>query len=133
MDDRTTAQSAGPAAEWWWGTNRPGGTFYAGRTHVVHPAQSKAGLCGLPVDDVWDRRPPTPEHLCPDCCMLAMVASYPAFPPSPAPRLPRSASAGRPAPAPEVLAEPTVSMPPSEQWTTHEPHPGTSHPRRSCP
>lgn len=84
MEDRTPAQPTAPAG-WWWGTNRPGGTLYAGRTHVVHPAAPTSGLCGLPVDDVWELRPPTPEHLCPDCCVLAMAASYPPFPPIPAP------------------------------------------------
>lgn len=108
MDDRATEQPAG----WWWGTNRPGGTFYAGRVHVVHPAHPTSGLCGLPVDDVWELRPPTPEHLCPDCCVLAMAASYPPFPPSPAPPLPRRAtSTGSPAPATEAPGEQTVSMP----------------------
>jgi hypothetical protein len=51
---------------WWWGTNRPGGKYYAGRVHVVHPGQRTAGLCGLPVEDVWEVRPPLSEHLCPD-------------------------------------------------------------------
>lgn len=66
--------------DWWWGTNRVGGTYYAGRAHVVHPEQRMSGLCGLPVDDVWEARPPVPEHLCPDCCLLAMAVSYPPFP-----------------------------------------------------
>lgn len=108
MDDRTTAQQPGPTAGWWWGTNRPGGTFYAGRAHVVPPAFPTAGLCGLPVDDVWELRPPTPGHLCPDCCVLAIAASYPPLPSSPAPLLPRTAtSTDTPVPA----AEQTVSMP----------------------
>lgn len=64
---------------WWWGTNRPNGMYYAGRVHVVHPNQRRTGLCGLPVGDVWELRPPMPEHLCPDCCVLAMAASYPPF------------------------------------------------------
>jgi hypothetical protein len=59
---------------WWWGTNRPGGMYYAGRVHVVHPVQRTAGLCGLPVEDLWEVRPPLPEHLCPDCCVRAMAA-----------------------------------------------------------
>ena len=102
MDDTTTAQPAGPTAGWWWGTNLPGGTFYAGRAHVVHPAHPMAGLCGLPVDDVWELRPPTPEHLCPDCCVLAMAASYPSFPSSPATPPPRrAAGTGTPVPAAE--------------------------------
>ncbi len=112
MDDRTTSPPAGTATGWWWGTNRPGGTFYAGRAHVVHPTQRASGLCGLPVDDVWERRPPTPEHLCPDCCLLAMATSYPPFPPSPAPPLPhRATGTGRPRPASETPAELTAPMP----------------------
>ncbi|WP_435159362.1 hypothetical protein [Amycolatopsis sacchari] len=110
MQDRATAQPTGPAS-WWWGTNRPGGTFYAGRAHVVDPARPTAGLCGLPVDDVWERRPPTPEHLCPDCCVLAMAASYPPCPPAPAPPPPRTAtSPDRPVPA-ESPAEQTAVIP----------------------
>ncbi|WP_462202873.1 FxLD family lanthipeptide [Frankia sp. CcWB3] len=112
MEERTTARPTGPAAGWWWGTNWPGGTFCAGRAHVVHPAQPASGLCGLPVDDVWERRPPMPEHLCPDCCVLAMATSYPPFPPSPAPPLPhRPESIGRPLPAPEAPAEKTTPLP----------------------
>ncbi len=112
MQDRTAVQPVGPSAGWWWGTNRPGGTFYAGRAHVVRPAQLAAGLCGLPVDDVWELRPPTPEHLCPDCCVLAMAASYPPFSPTPAPPLPRrGTSTARSAPAAEAPAEQTASIP----------------------
>ncbi|GDY31933.1 hypothetical protein GTS_35660 [Gandjariella thermophila] len=97
---------------WWWGTNRPGGTFYAGRAHVVQPDQPMAGLCGLPVSDVWELRPPSPERLCPDCCVLAMTASYPPFPPTPAPPLPRrAASPGAPLLVPAVSAEQTAVMP----------------------
>lgn len=51
-------------AKWWWGTNRPDGPYYAGRTHVVHPDQPTEGLCGLPVDEVWRLRPSQPPHLC---------------------------------------------------------------------
>ncbi|MCE7011767.1 hypothetical protein LWC34_54485 [Kibdelosporangium philippinense] len=112
MEDRTPARPTGATAGWWWGTNRPGGTYYAGRAHVVHPAQPTAGLCGLPVDDVWELRPPMPEHLCPDCCVLAMAASYPPFPTTPPPPLPRrAASHDRPALAPEAPAEQTAAMP----------------------
>jgi hypothetical protein len=82
MESETAARPAG----WWWGTNRPGGGYYAGRVHVVHPDQPTTGLCGLPVDDVWQLRPPVPEHLCPDCCVAAMAASYPPFPTVPPPR-----------------------------------------------
>ncbi|MGI8307174.1 hypothetical protein [Saccharopolyspora hattusasensis] len=88
MDEETTTRSAAQLAGWWWGTNRPGGAYYAGRTHVVHPEHSSTGLCGLPVDDVWEVRPAMPEQLCPECCVLAMAASYPPFPPAPAPRWP---------------------------------------------
>lgn len=63
----------------WWGTNRANSTFYAGRTHVVWPGSGRAGLCGLPVDDLWELRPAVPELLCPDCCLLAMAALFPAF------------------------------------------------------
>ncbi|HEY0803485.1 MAG TPA: hypothetical protein VGD84_00400 [Pseudonocardiaceae bacterium] len=72
----------GPTAEpvaWWWGTNRAGGTYYAGRVHVVHPNHPSHGLCGLPITDVWELRPPVPDHLCDHCCVLAMAASYPPF------------------------------------------------------
>jgi hypothetical protein len=67
------------ARSWWWGTNRRGGMYYAGRVHVVHPGRRATGLCGLPVEDVWELRPPMPQHMCPDCCVLAMAASYPPF------------------------------------------------------
>lgn len=62
---------------WWWGTNPPGGRFYAGRVHVVHPDRSRLALCGLPVEDLSQSRPPTPEHLCPDCALAALDAMYP--------------------------------------------------------
>jgi len=68
--------TAGPPG-WWWGTNRAGGIYYCGRVHVVHPDQPTHGLCGLPITDVWEQRPPVPDHLCPDCCVLAMAATYP--------------------------------------------------------
>ncbi|WP_016698398.1 hypothetical protein [Actinoalloteichus spitiensis] len=64
----------------WWGTNRANSAFYAGRTHVVWPSSGRVGLCGLPVDDLWELRPSVPELLCPDCCLLAMAALFPAFP-----------------------------------------------------
>jgi hypothetical protein len=73
MEGATTARPAG----WWWGTNQPGGILYAGRVHVVAPGGAAQGLCGLPVDDVWEQRPPLPDFLCPDCCVRAMAASYP--------------------------------------------------------
>jgi hypothetical protein len=66
--------------------------YYAGRVHVVHPVARTAGLCGLPVEDVWEVRPPLPEHLCPDCCVRAMAASYPSF--ATASTRPRAHSAG---------------------------------------
>lgn len=81
---------------WWWGTNRPDGTYYAGRVHVVHPEQRACGLCGLPVDDVLELRPPVPDHLCPDCCVLAMTLSYPPFPPPHRPRQPTGSRQRRP-------------------------------------
>ena len=65
---------------WWWGTNRPGGVYYAGRVHIVAPEDPATGMCGLPVTDLWEQRPPTPEHLCPDCCVRAVAASYPPSP-----------------------------------------------------
>ena len=63
----------------WWGTNRPGGPLYAGRMHVVRSNDTKMALCGLPVADVWSRRPATPDHLCPECCLLAMALMFPTF------------------------------------------------------
>jgi hypothetical protein len=69
-----------PATAWWWGTNRAGGVYYAGRAHVVHPNRRTVALCGLPVEDVWELRPPMPNHLCPECCLLAMSVSHPTFP-----------------------------------------------------
>jgi hypothetical protein len=105
MDDRTAAQAA---TGWWWGTNRPGGTFYAGRAHVVHPSQPKFALCGMPVSDSWELRPPTPEHLCPECCVLAMAASYPPFhPPQGLPLPRRSATTG----SSVATAEQTARLP----------------------
>ena len=68
-----------PPVVWWWGTNRPGGPYYAGRVHVVDPNQRTRGVCGLPVTDVWELRPPVPLRLCPDCCVYAMAATFPAF------------------------------------------------------
>lgn len=63
-----------------WGTNRAGGTYYAGRTHVVWPGGPPTGVCGLPVRDVWEHRPPIPKLLCPDCCVIAIARAYPPFP-----------------------------------------------------
>lgn len=70
---------AAPSVGWWWGTNRQDGPYYAGRAHVVHPDQPTTALCGLPVDTVWRLRPSEPPHLCPECCVLALAASYPPF------------------------------------------------------
>jgi hypothetical protein len=81
MEGDTTAAPTG----WWFGTNRPGGAYYAGRVHVVYPGQGATALCGLPVDDVWVERPSVPEYLCPDCCVAAIAASYPVFSPAPEP------------------------------------------------
>ncbi|GAA3838512.1 hypothetical protein GCM10022243_01250 [Saccharothrix violaceirubra] len=109
MQDRTPVYAIGSSTGWWWGTNRPGGTFYAGRAHVVHPARPTAGLCGLPVDDVGELRPPTPEHLCPDCCVPAMAASHPPFPLGSAPPPPREATGpDQPVPAERTTAMPVV-------------------------
>ena len=33
---------------WWWGTNRPGGVYYAGRVHIVAPEDPATGVCDLP-------------------------------------------------------------------------------------
>jgi hypothetical protein len=46
--DRTQPGPTWGLAAWWWGTNRAGGTYYAGRVHVVHPDHRSHGLCGLP-------------------------------------------------------------------------------------
>jgi hypothetical protein len=62
-----------------WGTNRKGSLHYAGRVHVVWPTGPQTGECGLPVDDVWEQRPPFPTHLCPDCCVIAMAKLFPPF------------------------------------------------------
>lgn len=63
----------------YWGTNREGSYHYAGRTHVVWPGGRRTGECGLPVDDVWEQRPPFPTHLCPECCVIAMAKLFPPF------------------------------------------------------
>ncbi|MFC5054539.1 hypothetical protein [Saccharothrix xinjiangensis] len=63
------------------------------------------------MDDVWELRPPTPEHLCPDCCVLAMAASHPPFPLTPAPPLPRRATGPDRPVAAESPAERTAAMP----------------------
>jgi hypothetical protein len=111
MEDNTTAASTG----WWFGTNRPGGPYYAGRVHVVFPGQGATALCGLPVDDVWELRPAEPQHLCPDCCVAAIAASYPAFSLAPEPR-PATGPSGLAddwfGPAAEAPAERTAVLPP---------------------
>lgn len=65
----------------YWGTNQPGGTAdrYAGRVHVVWPSNEYAGLCGLPIEEIWEQRPPVPDNLCTLCCVRAMAALFPAF------------------------------------------------------
>ncbi|MEV6444757.1 hypothetical protein [Amycolatopsis sp. NPDC051716] len=65
----------------YWGTNQQGGTanHYAGRVHVVWPDNEFYGLCGLPIEEIWEQRPPVPDNLCPLCCVRAMVALFPAF------------------------------------------------------
>jgi hypothetical protein len=71
-----------------WGTTRSchhGTTVYYGRVHIVRPGTTPhIGWCGLPVDAVWDRRPPprcagTPE-ICPECTISYLAAAYPADP-----------------------------------------------------
>lgn len=62
----------------WWGTNRDGGLYYAGRVHVASDTTGNA-LCGLPIQDVWSWRPSTPV-LCPDCCITAMAWLFPTQP-----------------------------------------------------
>lgn len=64
-----------------WGTNQQGGTAdrYAGRVHVVWPSDECFGLCGLPIEEIWEQRPPVPDTLCPLCCVRAMAALFPAF------------------------------------------------------
>ena len=64
-----------------WGTNRQGGTadHYAGRVHIVWPDNEFYGLCGLPIEEIWEQRPPVPDNLCPLCCVRAMAALFPAF------------------------------------------------------
>ncbi|MGX7823557.1 hypothetical protein ACTG9Q_00525 [Actinokineospora sp. 24-640] len=63
-----------------WGTNRPGGTFYAGRVHAVWPVGPPLAMCGLPIGEVWLHRPLVPELLCPDCCVATFCALFPASP-----------------------------------------------------
>lgn len=64
-----------------WGTNRQGGTGdrYGGRVHVVWPDNESFAVCGLPVEEIWEQRPPVPDTLCPLCCVRAMAALFPAF------------------------------------------------------
>ncbi|MGH3625100.1 MAG: hypothetical protein ACRDQ5_25485 [Sciscionella sp.] len=76
-------ETASRPVAWWWGTNQPGGTYYAGRVHVVAPNGPARGLCSLPVEDVWQHRPPAPNELCALCCVRAMAASHPTFPAMP--------------------------------------------------
>ena len=72
-----TASDAATVPEIWWGTNRRGGLYYAGRVHVVWSDCPRSALCGLPIDDTWVNRPPAPERLCPECCSLAMAWLFP--------------------------------------------------------
>lgn len=71
---------AGAEPRLWWGTNREGGLYYAGRVHVVWPGRKPVALCGLPVQDLWELRPSVPELVCPDCCVRAVAALFPVFP-----------------------------------------------------
>ncbi len=72
---------AEPSSLLYWGTNQHGGTAerYAGRVHVVWPDNECFGLCGLPIEEIWEQRPPVPDNLCPLCCVRAMAALFPAF------------------------------------------------------
>lgn len=65
----------------YWGTNQQDGTAdrYAGRVHVVWPDNECFGLCGLPIEEIWEQRPPVPDTLCPLCCVRAMAVLFPAF------------------------------------------------------
>ncbi|MGX7829771.1 hypothetical protein ACTG9Q_32270 [Actinokineospora sp. 24-640] len=69
-------QSAVPSLM--WGTNREGGSYYAGRTHVASDIKATA-LCGLPIDTTWTQRPNGPP-LCPECSITALEWLYPASP-----------------------------------------------------
>lgn len=62
-----------------WGTNSRDGIAdrYGGRVHVVWPEKEHFGLCGLPVEVIWEQRPPTPDALCPLCCVRAMAVFFP--------------------------------------------------------
>jgi len=70
-----------PESLLYWGTNHQGGTadHYAGRVHVVWPENEFYGLCGLPIEEIWEQRPPVPDNLCTLCCVRAMAALFPAF------------------------------------------------------
>ncbi|MCE7009950.1 hypothetical protein LWC34_45165 [Kibdelosporangium philippinense] len=61
-----------------WGTNPNSSVFYAARVHVVSPDYPWAALCGLPVELVWQQRPATPHHQCPECCLIAIAWFFPA-------------------------------------------------------
>ena len=77
-----------------WGTNPRGGWAqrYGQRVHVVWAADPRRALCGLPVTYRWELRPPSTTlpvfapagaealRLCPECCLLAMAALFPADP-----------------------------------------------------
>ncbi|MGB3441117.1 MAG: hypothetical protein WBA97_20400 [Actinophytocola sp.] len=71
----------GPEPLLYWGTNQQGGTadHYAGRVHVVWPNNEFSGLCRLPIEEIWEQRPPVPDNLCPLCCVRAMAVLFPAF------------------------------------------------------
>ncbi len=64
-----------------WGTNTEGGTadHYGGRVHVVLWKTRFIALCGLPIEEIWEQRPPQPPNLCPLCCVRAMAFLFPAF------------------------------------------------------
>ena len=64
-----------------WGTNAEGGKadHYGGRVHVVLWRTKFTAFCGLPVEEIWEQRPPNPPNLCPLCCVRAMAFLFPAF------------------------------------------------------
>lgn len=100
----------------YWGTNHQGGTadHYAGRTHVVWPENEYFGLCGLPIETIWEQRPPTPDNLCPSCCVRAMAVLFPAFSeslPSVPPIAGKHGLGAQDHRAPESLAEQTMPIP----------------------
>ncbi|WP_143230996.1 hypothetical protein [Actinosynnema sp. ALI-1.44] len=60
-----------------WGANPQAGVYYAARVHVVSSQYADTGLCGLPVELVWERRPETTHRPCPECCLLLTAWFFP--------------------------------------------------------